>query len=62
MDDGLDWLPDDGVALSRAELERIFSNVRALIRGTERLDPSRADAVDIAFTLTRAIDRQIGDG
>ena len=39
MVDGLDWLPEDGVVLTRADLERIFIDLRALISGTDRLDP-----------------------
>jgi len=34
MAEGLDWLPDDGVALTRVDLERIFGDLRALIQGT----------------------------
>ena len=57
----LDWLPEDGLALSRAELECIFIDLRALISGTGELDPNRAHAVDIAVTLTQALERDRGD-
>lgn len=59
--EGLDWLPDDGVVLSRADLERIFVDLRALISGTGELDPNRAHAVDIAVTITQALERDRGD-
>lgn len=61
MADGLDWLPEDGVVLTRADLERIFIDLRALISGTDRLDPSRSFAVDIAVAITHAIERENGD-
>ena len=61
MADGLDWLPDEGVVLTRADLERIFVALRALIRGTAQLEPNRAHAVDIAVTITRALERNYGD-
>lgn len=53
----LSWIPDDGVALTRADLHRIFSNLRALIDGSEDLDPVRAYTVDIAVTLAQALER-----
>jgi hypothetical protein len=53
----LDWLPNDGVALSRADLERIFVALRALVDGTEPLDANRSHAVDVAMTITHAIER-----
>jgi hypothetical protein len=58
--DGLDWLPEDGVVLTRADLERIFIDLRALISGTDRLDPNRSFAVDIAIAITHAIERESG--
>jgi hypothetical protein len=57
---GLDWLPEDGVVLTRADLERIFVDLRALIAGTEPVDPNRSFAVDIAIAITHAIERQSG--
>ncbi|MEI6402716.1 MAG: hypothetical protein WCP59_11055 [Actinomycetota bacterium] len=60
MVDGLDWLPEDGVVLTRADLERIFIDLRALISGTDRLDPNRSFAVDIAIAITHAIQRESG--
>jgi len=60
MADGLDWLPDDGVVLSSADLQRIFVDLRALIDGTGPLDANRAHAVDIAVTITQALERDSG--
>ena len=62
MAQGLEWLPEDGVVLTRADLERIFIDLRALIDGTGPLEPNRAHAVDIAITLTHALERGNGDG
>jgi hypothetical protein len=58
--EGLDWLPEDGVVLTRADLERIFIDLRALISGTDQLDPNRSFAVDIAVAITHAIERESG--
>lgn len=58
--EGLEWLPDEGVSLTRADLERIFVALRGLVQGTEALEPNRAYAVDIAVTVSQAIER--GDG
>ncbi len=60
MQSGLDWLPEEGVALTRADLERIFVDLRAIIRGTDIVDPNRAYAVDIAIAITQAIERESG--
>lgn len=60
MAEGLDWLPEDGVILTRADLERVFMNLRALIAGTDQLDPNRSFAVDIAIAITHAIERDSG--
>jgi hypothetical protein len=38
MAEGLEWLPEDGVVLTRDDLERIFIDLRALIGGTEPVD------------------------
>jgi hypothetical protein len=56
----LDWLPGDGVVLSRDQFERIFVDLRALIDGTEELDANRAHAVDIAVVITQALERGSG--
>lgn len=61
MAEGLDWLPADGVVLTRADLERIFIDLRALIAGTDVVDPNRSFAVDIAVAITNAIERERGD-
>jgi hypothetical protein len=61
MGDGLEWLPDEGVVLTKVDLERIFVALRALIAGTAQLEPNRAHAVDIAVTIARALERNHGD-
>ena len=60
MAEGLDWLPEDGVVLTRDDHERIFMNLRALIAGTGQVDPNRSFAVDIAIAITHAIERERG--
>jgi hypothetical protein len=60
MADSLEWLPEDGVVLTRLDLERVFLDLRALIDGTGPLDPNRAHAVDIAITITQALERDSG--
>ena len=60
MAEGLDWLPEDGVVLTCADLERIFVNLRALVAGTDEVDPNRSFAVDIAIAITHAIERESG--
>ena len=62
MAERLDWLPEDGVVLTRADLERVFIDLRALINGTDTVDPNRAFAVDIAVAITHAIERDHGGG
>ena len=61
MADGLEWLPEDGVVLTRDDLATIFEDLRALIAGTEEFEPNRAFAVDIAVTIARALERDSGD-
>ena len=60
MTDGLEWLPEDGVSLSRADLERVFVALRALVANTESVDPNRAHVVEIAITISEALDRHNG--
>ncbi len=60
MAKGLDWLPEDGVALTRTDLERIFIDLRALIGGTDQFDANHAHAVDIAVAITQALERETG--
>ena len=43
-----------------ADLERIFIDLRALISGTDQLDPNRSFPVDIAVAITHAIERASG--
>ena len=60
MSDDLDWLPDEGVVLTRHDLERILIDLRTLIDGTDALDANRAHTVDIAITITQALERGSG--
>lgn len=60
VNEDLDWLPDEGVALTRRDLERIMIDLRALIDGTDALDANRAHAVDIVITITQALERGSG--
>lgn len=60
MVEGLDWLPEDGVVLTRGDLERIFADLRALIDGTGKLEANRAHVVDMAVTIARALEREGG--
>ena len=55
-----DWLPEDGVALTRRDLERVFLDLRALIDGTDPIEANRAHVVDIAITITQALERGRG--
>jgi hypothetical protein len=56
-DDGLGWLPDDGVALSRQDMVRIMRALRALIDGTDPLEVNRLHIVEIAVIIAQAMDR-----
>jgi hypothetical protein len=53
----LGWLPEDGVVLTAADLRRILIDLRALVSGTDPMEPNRAYAVDIANTIAQAIER-----
>ena len=55
---GLDWLPEHGVVLTRADIERTSIDLRALVGGTDPVDPNRSFAVDIAIAITQAIERE----
>jgi hypothetical protein len=55
---GLDWLPNEGIRLTRAELARTIRSLRALIDGTEPDGPNRAHAVTIAHAIADAIERE----
>jgi hypothetical protein len=57
VEHNLDWLPEDGVVLTRPDLERVFRALRALINGTDPLDANRSHAVEIAVTVTHALER-----
>lgn len=58
--DGLEWLPEDGASLSRADLERVFVALRALVANTDPFDPNRAHVVEIAAVISEALDRDSG--
>lgn len=49
------------VVLTRADPGADLVALRALISGTAHLEPNRAHAVDIAVTITRALERNYGD-
>jgi hypothetical protein len=53
----LDWLPEDGVVLTRVDLERIFAALRALVDGTDSVEANRSHVVDIAVTIGNALER-----
>ena len=44
-----------------SHLERVFIDLRALVGGTDRLDPNRAYAVDLAVVISQAIERTVGE-
>ncbi len=48
------------MAVTRRDHERIFLDVRSLIDGTDPLDVTQAHAVDIAVTITQALERNSG--
>lgn len=51
-----DWIPPDGVVLSREDVIRMFIDLRALVDGTDPLEANRAFVVDIATVLARALE------
>jgi hypothetical protein len=60
MYDDLDWLPN-GAWLTQDELKEILVALRALVNGTDAVDPNRSHVVTIAVTLGAAIDRSEGE-
>jgi hypothetical protein len=48
------------VVLTRADLERVFINLRAIVPGTDPVEPNRSFVVDIAIAITNAIERESG--
>jgi hypothetical protein len=48
------------VILTRRDLERILIDPRALVDGTDPVEPNRAHALDIASTLAAALERDEG--
>ena len=61
MLDDLEWVPDDGISLTLVEVKRVLVALRSLIAGTDRLEPNRAYAVEIAVVIAEALERQEGD-
>ena len=59
--DDLDWLPPDGVRLTRHDLESVLPALWSLFDGTDPKEPNRAHAMTIAVVLARAIEREDGD-
>jgi hypothetical protein len=59
--DDLDWLPPDGVRLTRHDLESLLPSLWSLFDGTDADEPNRAHATTIAFVLADAINREDGD-
>lgn len=59
--DDLDWIPSQGVWISKQELEEMFVAVRAILHGTKRDEPNRSHALTVAKMLVRAIGRHEGD-
>jgi hypothetical protein len=57
----LEWVPDEGVALTADEVRRVLRALRALIAGTDVLEPNRSHAVEIAIIVAEAIERQEGE-
>ncbi|MDX2378961.1 MAG: hypothetical protein QNM02_04295 [Acidimicrobiia bacterium] len=56
--DDLDWLPPDGVRLTRRDLESLLPALWSLFDGTERDEPNRAHTTTIVLVLARAIERE----
>ncbi len=55
------WFETVAIAQERSRKALPESVYKALIAGTEGLDPNRAFAVDIAVTIARALERDSGD-
>ena len=58
--DEFDWLPANGVALSKEDLMQIFKDLRSLIDGTASFDANRSHSVDIAVVIARALESEEG--
>jgi hypothetical protein len=58
MDDSLDWLPINGVVLTREDLAQVFVALRALVNGTAPDEPNRVFATEVV--VTRALERDGG--
>jgi len=56
--DDLDWLPPDGVRLTRRDLESLLPALWSLFDGTERDEPNRTHTTTIVLVLARAIERE----
>jgi hypothetical protein len=59
MYEQLDWLPN-GVWLEREEVAEILVALRALIQGTDAIEPNRSHILSIVSAIGEAIDRAGG--
>ena len=61
MVEGLEWLPKDGVVLTRADLERVFIDPRALVGLPTDSTRTVPTPVDLAVVISQAIERTVGE-
>jgi hypothetical protein len=61
VDDGLEWVSADGLALSADEVRRILRALRALIAGTDEIEPNRSHVGEVAIVIAEALQRQEGE-
>ncbi len=54
------WLPQDGIHLTVEEVAVMSQVLRALMHGTERLEPNRAFTVTMILVVGDAVDRAGG--
>jgi hypothetical protein len=59
--DDLDWLPAEGTHLTHQALVELFISLRALIDGTDEIEPNRSHAISIAFVLRDAMRETRGE-
>lgn len=59
--DDLDWLPAEGVHLTREQLARLSIALRALIDGTDVLEPNKSHAISIAYVIRDAMRHKGGE-
>jgi hypothetical protein len=60
MYEQLDWLPKGGW-LEREEVAEILVALRALIQGTDAIEPNRSHILSIVSAIGEAIDRAGGE-